>query len=162
MLELKTLITTNKEAQKCWIWLIPPGALYVTICHQRARGTHYLNGTYGDFSANVSLVSRSHWPAESCRCSYQLEEIKNCQICPNMSPAQISTLPLFLTSLVVTLPCRASLDTHSLACLPSSSSLEVPSEGELKVQCNVTVAEDQVCFWFVFSIDVGTLRQVWN
>jgi len=55
--------------------------------------------------------------------------------------AHISTLiPLILTSMVAILPSTAR---HSLTCLPLSSSLKVPSEGELEVQCNVTVPEEQ-------------------
>ena len=62
-----------------------------------------------------------------------------------MSSPHISTLPLILTSLATHLP-LVTLATHSLTCLPSSSSIEVPSDGELEVQCNVTVPNTQVCF----------------
>ena len=60
---------------------------------------------------------------------------------------------LILTSMVVTLPPTVSLASRSLTCLPSSSSLEVPSEGELKVQCNVAVPEEQVRFSSMFFLD---------
>ena len=60
---------------------------------------------------------------------------------------------LILTSMVVTLPSTVSLASRSLTCLPSSSSLEVPSEGELKVQCNVAVPEEQVRFSSMFFLD---------
>merc|ERR1719341_2805260 len=62
-----------------------------------------------------------------------------------MSPHIFTLLPLILTSLV-TLQSAAS---HSLSCLPSSPSLEVPSEGELKVQCNVTVPEEQASLYTI-------------
>ena len=65
-----------------------------------------------------------------------------------MSSPRISTLLLVLTFLLTRLPPTA---THSLSCLPSSSSIEVPSDGELKVHCNVTVPKTQVCFWLLFS-----------
>ena len=100
------------------------------------------------FSANVHVVSRSRCPAESCRISYQWDKS---QICPTMSSPHISTLPLILTSLATHLP-LVTLATHSLTCLPSSSSIEVPSDGELEVQCNVTVPNTQVCFWVLFSL----------
>ena len=118
------------------------------------------------FSANVEVVSRSRCPAESCRISYQWDKS---QICPTMSSPHISTLPLILTSLATYLP-LVTLATHNLTCLPSSSSIEVPSDGELEVQCNVTVPNTQVCFWVPFSLwkfkqrRLGTWARVpaWN
>ena len=65
--------------------------------------------------------------------------------------SQIAILPLTLTYLLP-IPCFASQDPHKLTCLPSSPSLEVPSDGELKVQCNVTVPEDQVRFLSIENI----------
>ena len=70
-----------------------------------------------------------------------------------MSPHISILILLILTSMVVTLPSTVSLASRSLTCLPSSSSLEVPSEGELKVQCNVAVPEEQVRFSSMFFLD---------
>merc|ERR1719305_446045 len=72
-----------------------------------------------------------------------------------MSSPHISTLPLILTSLLTHLPLVTLLTrlpptaTHSLTCLPSSSSIEVPSDGELEVQCNVTVPNTQEAFYTI-------------
>ena len=100
------------------------------------------------------------------------------QISPNMSSSHIFTL-LLLTSLVAAHPPSSAASTsslpsqpqpppqpltslmaahppssttsHSLTCLPSSSSIEVPSDGELlNVQCNVTVPKTQVWFSVLF------------
>ena len=69
---------------------------------------------------------------------------------PTMSAHISIIIPLILTSMVAILPSTAR---HSLTCLPLSSSLKVRSEGELEVQCNVTVPEEQVRFSSMFSLD---------
>ena len=103
-------------------------------------------------SANVPVVPRSRWPAESCLISVRGDKkLLPARSVPTMSPHIFTLIPLILTSMVVTLPSTVSMASRSLTCLPSSSSLEVPSEGELKVQCNVTVPEEQVRISFFFS-----------